>query len=82
MSITAKYPGKCVKCGEQFEVGVSLINKDDDLSEKHKKPIWVHEQCGDDARKDDKEYSEGYNAKPGEVLDKDPIEEFSDDIPF
>ena len=43
MSITAKYPGKCIKCGEPFEVGVSLINKHDELSEQKNKPIWLHE---------------------------------------
>lgn len=83
MSITAKYPGKCIKCGEPFEVGVSLINKHDELSEQKNKPIWVHELCGEDARKDDQEYSEGFKASSGEGLDKDPLkEEFGDNIPF
>ena len=67
---------------DQIEVGVTLINKDDELSEQKGKSIWVHETCGPQARAQDAEVSEGYNASKGEVLDKDPIKEFTEEEPW
>ena len=82
MAVTAKYPGRCFKCNGTFEVGVTLINKDDELSENKGKSIWVHEKCGSEARAEDAEVSEGYNAPKGEGLDKDPIKEFTEEEPW
>lgn len=84
MSVTAKYPGRCGKCNEVFEVNVTLINKDDELSEQKGKSIWVHEICGPKARADDTEVSTGYNTPKGgwAGLDKDPIEEFKQEEPW
>ena len=82
MAVTAKYPGRCFKCNGTFEVGVTLINKDDELCEQKGKSIWVHEMCGPQARAQDAEVSEGYHASKGEVLDKDPIKDFTEEEPW
>ncbi len=46
------------------------------------KSIWVHEMCGPQARAQDAEVSEGYHASKGEVLDKDPIKDFTEEEPW
>lgn len=45
MGILAKYPGYCSVCSEKYIVGESEITKDDALSEKANKAIWIHESC-------------------------------------